>query len=96
MEVVYHPSVEQDIVEALRYYAEASPSLADEFESEVRITVSKAAGNPLRFHPVERGFRRANLARFPYHVLYEVGENSIRIMHLRHHKRHPDYNIDRK
>ena len=96
MEVVYHPSVKRDIVEALRYYSEISPRLADEFESEVRLTVGKAAGNPLRYPPVDRGFRRANMARFPYHVLYEVRENSLRVMHVRHHKRHPDYNIDRK
>jgi len=80
----------------LKYYAEISPPLADEFENEVKLIVSQAANNPLRFHPTDRGFRRANLRRFPYHVLYEARDNSIRVMHVRHNKRHPDYNIDRK
>lgn len=95
MEVVYHPSVKQDVIEALKYYAEISPRLADEFEYEVRLFVSQAADNPHRFHLNERGFRRANLRRFPYHILYEARENFIRVMHVRHNKRHPDYNLER-
>lgn len=96
MEVVYHPLVKQDVIEALKYYAEISPRLAVELECEVRLIVSQAASNPLRFPPTERGFRRANLRRFPYHVLYEARENFILVMHVRHNKRHPDYNIERK
>ena len=84
------------MLEALRYYWEISPRLADDFEDEVRLIVSEAATNPLRFQPSERDFRRANLRRFPYHVLYEAHRNSIRVMHVRHNKQHPDYNIDRK
>ena len=94
--MIYHPLVKRDVSEALKYYAEISPRLADEFEYEVRLIVSQAASNPLRFHSTERGFRRANLRRFPYHVLYEAHENFIRVMHVRHNKRHPDYNIERK
>ncbi|HTG44614.1 MAG TPA: hypothetical protein VK633_08795 [Verrucomicrobiae bacterium] len=37
----------------------------------------------------ERGFRRGNLRRFPCHLLYEAGENFIRVMHVRHHKAPP-------
>jgi len=35
--------------------------------------MKRAAENPLRFHSVDKGFRRANLTRFPYHILYETG-----------------------
>ncbi len=95
MEVNYHPLVKRDVVEALKYYSEISSRLAGEFDDEVRELIAKAADNPLRSHPVGRGFRRANLRRFPYHVLYEIREESIRVMHVRHNKRHPDYGMER-
>ena len=77
MEVIYHPLVKRDVAEALKYYTEISTRLADEFQSEVRELISQAADNPLRFHPTQRGFRRANLRRFPYqlrrrHILVRV------------------------
>ena len=96
MDVIYHPLVKRDVAEALKYYTDISTRLADEFQAEVREIVSQAADNPLRFHPTERGFRRANLRRFPYHILYEVRAGSLRVMNVRHNKRHPDYGMERK
>ena len=96
MDVSYHPLVQRDMAEVLKYYTEISTRLADEFHAEVRGIISQAAHNPLRFHPTERDFRRANLRRFPYHILYEVRADSLRVMHVRHNKRHPDYGMERK
>lgn len=95
MEVSYHPLVKRDVAEALKYYSAISPWLADEFHEEVRSIIAQAADNPLRFHPTDRGFRRANLHRFPYHILYEVQTESMRVMHIRHNKRHPQYEMGR-
>lgn len=83
-------------MEALRYYAGISSALADEFNEEVRSAIAQVAANPLRFHLVRQGFRRANLQRFPYHILYEFREHDLRVMHIRHNKRHPDYGMTRR
>jgi plasmid stabilization system protein ParE len=96
MEVRYHPAVRQDLLEAARKYHEVSLRLADEFAAEFKGVIAKAAENPLRFHPTDRGFRRANLKRFPYHFLYDVQPNFIRVLIVRHHKRHPDFGLDRE
>jgi plasmid stabilization system protein ParE len=96
MEVIYHPLVRRDVLEIRRYYRNISSKLTDEFRDELRDTISRAAENPLRFPPVERGFRRANLKRFPYHVLYEVQAQLIRVMLVRHHKRHPQFGLARE
>jgi plasmid stabilization system protein ParE len=96
MEVRYHPAVRADVLEAARTYHDISPGLADDFDLELKATIAKAAANPLRFHLVERGFRRANLKRFPYHFLYEVQPDCIRVMIVRHHKRHPELGLDRQ
>lgn len=65
MEVIYHPLVRQDLVEILRYYRKISEQLADEVHAEFKHTIDLASKTPLRFPPTERGFRRANLSRFP-------------------------------
>lgn len=95
MEVIYHPLVKRDVAEALKYYGEISSRLADEFHAEVRAIIAQTADNPLRFHSADRGFRRANLRRFPYHILYEVRAESLRVMHVRHNKRQPEYGMQR-
>jgi addiction module RelE/StbE family toxin len=95
MEVIYHPQVHRDVVEVARYYQTISARLANEFEDELRATIAQATDNPLRFPQTERGFRRANLKRFPYHVLYEVLPDVIRVMLVRHHKRNPQFGLDR-
>jgi len=96
MEVIYHPLVRGDVQEALIYYRKISARLGDEFHAELRDTINRAAENPLRFHPVGEGFRRANLKRFPYHVLYEVRPECVRVMLVRHNKRQPQYGLPRE
>jgi hypothetical protein len=78
----------------LDHYRAISSGLAKEFEEEFRLTIAKVASNPLRFHPAGR-FRRANLTRFPYHLLYRICEDTVRVVVLRHNKRHPKYGQDR-
>lgn len=96
MKVQYHPVVEQDIAEALKYYDEASPILGDEFKKELQYFINQAAANPGRFHPVGSRFRRTNLRCFPYHFLYREIPEGIRITLVRHHRRHPDYGVERE
>jgi hypothetical protein len=94
--VQYHPAVEQDVAEALKRYDEVSPVLGDEFKKELRHFIKLAAADPGRFHPINSRFRRANLRRFPYHFLYGEIPDGIRITLVRHHKRHPDYGLERE
>lgn len=96
MEVTYHPLVKTDVAEALRYYRRISPRLADELRDELRDIIRRAAAHPSHFHPTDRGFRRANLPRFPYHVLYEVHAETLRVMIVRHNKRHPQFGLERE
>ena len=69
--------------------------LGDEFKKELRHFIRLAAANPGRFYPAGSRFRRANLRRFPYHFLYREIPDGIRITLVRHHKRHPDYGLER-
>ena len=95
MTVVYHPEVQRDVNRTLRRYDRISPRLGDAFWEELMSFIEAARAKPMRFHPADRGLRRANLKRFPYHFLYRVVSGGIRIIVVRHHRRHPNYGINR-
>jgi len=96
MRVGYHSAVQKDVNRILRRYENVSQRLADDFWSELNTFIAAAAANPLRFHPFLSDLRRANLKRFPYHVLYRVLSDRIRIIAVRHHKRHPRAALNRR
>lgn len=81
MTVYYHPSVQQDLNEALAYYEVAGGvQLPDRFEAEFRASVEAVRTMPTRFSPLHRGhaFRRIRLDRFPYVVVYREIPAGIR------------------
>lgn len=55
-----------------------------------------AVANPNRFHPIKPGFHRANLKRFPYHLIYREVPDGIRVTLLRHHRRDPKFGSERE
>jgi plasmid stabilization system protein ParE len=96
MRVQFHPDVRQNVRQALRRYRAVSERLAEEFKAELRRLIAAALANPKRFHPIKPGFHRANFRRFPYLVVYREIEDGIRIVLVRHHKRHPEFGMERK
>jgi plasmid stabilization system protein ParE len=96
MRLEYHPDVRQDVAEAMRRYKAVSRKLADDFKAELRGAVARALANPGRFHPVKPGFHRASLKRFPYHFIYREIPEGIRVTLVRHHRRHPEFGIQRE
>ena len=95
MRVEYHPSVEQDVAKALRRYDDASLRLGEEFKAELRRVIAVAATSPERFHLLKPGLHRANLKRFPYHLVYRILTDGIRITLVRHHRREPGFGMNR-
>lgn len=96
MRLEFHPEVAEDLAEAVRRYDPVSPQLTERFLEEFRRLVAVAAHHSGRFHPAGKRFRRANLKRFPYHFLYREVEGGIRVTLVRHHRRNPDYGMERE
>ena len=82
--------------EILRYYEKISPRLGDEFWVELTHLLDLISSNPERFHFADPGLRRANMKRFPYHVLFRVKPISVRVIVIRHNKRRPSYGSTRQ
>ncbi len=97
MRLVLHPKVSSDVQAIMEYYERvAGPELADDFYSELRRFMLEAAGRPESFSIRERELRRVNLHRFPYHFLFRIAGDSVRILVVRHHQRHPTLGIRRQ
>ncbi len=81
----------------MKYYEQVStPELADEFYSELRHFILTAVEKPKSFAVRERDVRRVNLQRFPYHFLFRIVNDTIRILVVRHHSRSPSFGIRRR
>jgi plasmid stabilization system protein ParE len=97
MRLVLHPKVRSDVSRIMEYYEQvATPELADEFYRELLYFIEKVAERPEAFSVRERDIRRANLRRFPYHLLFRIAGDSVRILVVRHHTRHPSFGVTRR
>lgn len=94
--VVYHPQVPSEVRKVIEYFDGISPKLADEFWDELTEAIEYAREFPERHHFDPSGFRRSNLKRFPYHFLFRVFPDYIRVTVVRHNRRHPGYGTRRK
>ena len=89
MRLVLHPKVQSDVFRIMEYYEQVStPELADEFYRELKRFIVKATEEPESYAIRERDIRRVSLPRFPYHFLFRIVGDSVRILVVRHHKRH--------
>ena len=95
MNVIYHPLAVKEIDSAFEYYQEILPSLARDFLEELNTSIESIVSSPLRYHLVRRDMRKCRLKRFPYALYFVLEEDTIRILIVRHNRRHPSYGMDR-
>jgi plasmid stabilization system protein ParE len=97
MKFILHPRIQRDLSAALAFYEEeGGPGLADRFFAEAEAVVGMVKGNPQRFHFIAEGLRRGSFQSFPYHVVYEESAVRVKILVLRHDKRHPAFGLRRR
>jgi plasmid stabilization system protein ParE len=98
MRLTFHRLIQKDLRSALSYYQDAAgPRLANRFHDEFEGLVAAIEKNPKRFHGLAGvPLRRANFSSFPYHLLFRETADGVRVLVLRHHRRHPDYGLARK
>ena len=97
MRLEFHRQIASDISGIMDYYEDvAGRQLADEFYNELRFYFQKAADSPETYGIREHDLRRVNLERFPYHFLFRVFDDTVRILVVRHHRRRPTLGIHRR
>ena len=96
MNLSYHKAVQQEVEQACEWYDERKDRLGDEFFQEVERVLGLIATNPDAFPLAPFGRRKARLKRFPYAICYRILADRVRILSVRHDKRHPLYGTRRK
>ena len=97
MRLVLHPKVSSDISSIMDYYEQVStPELADEFYRELRHHIVTAVEQPESYALRERDIRRVNLRQFPYHFLFRIVDDTVRVLVVRHHSRRPSVGRTRR
>ncbi len=99
MNVDFHPLAVRDLLDAQKYYGEIDPALSKDFRHHLDLIVATLSESPFFYHPLSSRsrFRRANMKRFPFHLVYEViaPDSLIRVVVVRHDKRHPSHGLNR-
>ena len=87
-----HPGAERDVADTLDFYSEhAGPVVAERFLEEFERVAKLLVEHPSLGMPVTKGRRIFPLKVFPYSVVYQNLESSIRILIVRHQHRKPGY-----
>src|SRR2546423_13900159 len=97
MRLEFHPLARSDASRIMDYYEDAGgPEIADEFYSELGSFLRKAVNSPEGYAIRERDVRRVNLVKFPFHFLYRIVGERVRVLAIRHHSRRPSLGIRRR
>ena len=96
MELAYHRLVANDIANAISRYREAGNHTEEKFLGELASAFVKLGDFPERYHFDRCGWRRFNLKDFPYHVLYVVELQAVRVMTIRHNHQNPTFGTKRR
>jgi len=91
MRVVFEPQAEDEILEAATYYRERSAEAANKFSSDVSALIELLLQFPRIGSPIKHQARRVLLSNFPYHFVYRIEGDEIRIYAVAHFKRKPNY-----
>lgn len=97
MRLEFHPLARSDVSRIMDYYEDAGgPELADEFYAELWSHIDKARDSPEVYAIRTRDIRRVNLERFPFHFLFRIVDDQVRILAVRHHRRRPSLGMHRR
>ena len=87
--VVVQPEATQEIDDAFGWYENKEPGLGFRFLHNLEISYAAIARRPEIFQPVQGGFRRALMRKFPYAVFFEFDEKLAVVHSVFHCSRNP-------
>ncbi len=97
MKLSFHRLVQGEVNEAVCWYNEQRECLGDDFFARLKEALDLISVRPesFGFWLGSNTIRRLQLKRFPYAVLFEIRPGKVRILCVRHEKRHPRYGQNR-
>jgi len=97
MKLSFHRRVQGEVDEAIEWYEEQSAGLGEDFYLKLQEALALVRAHPesFAFWLSSKTIRRVKLKRFPYDVLYELRPGRVRVLCVRHEKRHPRFGFGR-
>ncbi|MCA9214376.1 MAG: type II toxin-antitoxin system RelE/ParE family toxin [Planctomycetales bacterium] len=89
--VVVCSAAEGEYTHSLRWYADRSPAAADAFDNEFDRALSEISANPSRFPHCDSEHQFYLMKRYPFRIIYRVGESEVLIIAVAHTSRDPEY-----
>ncbi len=98
MQVTYHDDVEAELVETALVYESREQGLGSDFLKLFDAAVAIIAEAPERWAVVdeEDQIRRYHMRRFPFGIDYRVAKDGLKILSVKHGRRHPNYGRGRQ
>ncbi len=96
MNLDIHEDADRELNDAADYYDAESPGLGTVFLDELEDGYDRILDNPNAAPEIDPGIRKLVLAKFPYNLIYEVGDDTALILAVAHQRRRPHYWRDRR
>lgn len=78
-----------EIDEAIECYKAISHNLSGDLQMKILEALEWILKNPEAIPPIRAGYRKVNLQRFPYKIVYRVKDETVVVVARQHHKRKP-------
>jgi plasmid stabilization system protein ParE len=91
MRLRFDEDARREYLDAIVFYSGSSEKIGAKFADAVEFAIAKIGSEPRRFREIEPGVRRCRVTRFPYSILYNVAEEEIFILAVKHDRRSPNY-----
>jgi plasmid stabilization system protein ParE len=88
--LVVRAAARREIEEAAEWYEGREPDLGAAFVEAVEARIERVPQQFALVNPQEP-YRRALVARFPYHVFFEVLDDRVVVIAVAHERRRPGY-----
>jgi hypothetical protein len=86
---------EIELNDAFEYYENELEGLGYSLLEEFKSGVNRILQYPDAWSPIKENVRKCVLKKFPYSIIYAIHDEIILILAIAHHRRRPDYWIDR-
>lgn len=94
--LTFNPEAEVEYEDALEWYFQRNPRVADRFEAAIDQAIAAIKAHPTTFPLCDHIHRFVLVGRFPYIIVYRVDGNETRVIAVAHAKRRPAYWSNRK
>jgi hypothetical protein len=87
----FHPHAEKELDKAVRYYEKCSSGLGLEFAEEVYAAISRIIAYPNAWTKISKNTRRCLTNRFPFGLIFQIKDSTLRIIAVANLNRKPEY-----